>query len=66
MESRITELEIRVALQDNLLDELNRSLAEQQLQILKLQQELRELYQHLQALEPSARQLPQQEIPPHY
>lgn len=66
MESRLTELEIRLALQDNLLDTLNRTVAEQQLQILRLQQELRELYQHLQALEPSARHLPQQEIPPHY
>lgn len=67
MESRLTELEIRLALQDDLLDTLNRTVAEQQLQILRLQQELRELYQHLQALEPSARQLPpQQEIPPHY
>ncbi len=66
MESRITELEIRLALQDDLLDTLNRTVAEQQMQILRLQQELHELYRHLQAMEPSARQLPQQEIPPHY
>ncbi|MBS1154370.1 MAG: hypothetical protein H6R07_294 [Proteobacteria bacterium] len=66
MESRITELEIRLALQDELLDTLNRTVAEQQLQIIRLQQELHGLCQHLQALEPAARNLPAQEIPPHY
>lgn len=66
MESRITELEIRLALQDELLDTLNRTVADQQLQIIRLQQELHGLYQHLQALEPASRNLPSQEIPPHY
>ena len=66
MENRITELEIRLALQDDLLDTLNRTVAQQQLQISQLQQELRGLYQHLQSLEPGARHLPAQEIPPHY
>lgn len=66
MESRITELEIRLALQDDLLETLNRTVAEQQQQILLLQMELRGLYQHLQALEPGGRNLPSQEVPPHY
>lgn len=66
MESRITELEIRLALQDDLLETLNRTVAEQQLQITRLQQELHGLCQHLQALEPSSRSLPAHEIPPHY
>ncbi len=66
MESRITELEIRLALQDDLLDTLNRTVAEQQQQITRLQQELHGLYQHLQALEPASRNLATHEIPPHY
>lgn len=66
MKSRITELEIRLALQDDLLDTLNRTVAEQQLQIIRLQQELHGLCMHLQALEPASRNLPAQEIPPHY
>lgn len=66
MESRITELEIRLALQDDLLDTLNRTVADQQTQITRLQQELHGLYLHLQALEPSSRNLSAQEIPPHY
>ena len=66
MESRLTELEIRQALQDDLLDELNRMVATQQKQILALQQEVRSLNQYIQALEPAGRGLPDQEIPPHY
>ena len=66
MENRITELEIRQALQDDLLDTLNSTVAQQQLQIHRLQQELRGLCEHLQSLEPGARHLPAQEILPHY
>lgn len=66
MESRITELEIRLALQDDLLETLNRTVAEQQQQIMRLQQEVYGLCQHLQALEPGGRHLPTQEVPPHY
>jgi len=66
MESRLTELEIRQALQDDLLDELSRTVATQQKQIIALQQELRALCQYLQTIELPARGTPAQEIPPHY
>lgn len=66
MEARLTELEIRQALQDDLLDELNRVVASQQQQINQLQQDLRALYQYFQSLEPAGRGMPAQEIPPHY
>jgi len=67
MEDRMTELEIRLAFQDDLLDTLNRTVAEQQLQIVRLQTELRELGDYLRTLEqPAGRGKPEEEIPPHY
>lgn len=66
MEARLTELEIRQALQDDLLDELNRTVAHQQKQITELQKELRALCQYIQTTEPTSRGTPTQEIPPHY
>ncbi|WP_174875722.1 SlyX family protein [Vogesella oryzae] len=67
MESRLTELEIKVALQDELLDALNLTIARQQQQIDLLQEQLRHLYRMQQA----GSQLDGQgslrdEIPPHY
>ncbi len=66
MESRLTEFEIRQALQDDQLDELNRTVAKQQQQINQLQDDLRTLCQYLQTLEPAGRSAPAHEIPPHY
>ncbi|MGL4995093.1 MAG: SlyX family protein [Deefgea sp.] len=65
MESRITELEIRLALQDELLDELNQIIARQQLQIDQLRQDLRYLQERSSGPEQSGRSL-LDEIPPHY
>lgn len=65
-ESRLTELEIRLALQDNLVDDLNRVIALQQQQIDRLQAEVRSLHQHVRTLEPAGRGMLEQEIPPHY
>ncbi|MBE9608279.1 SlyX family protein [Chitinilyticum piscinae] len=66
MEDRITELEIRLALQDELLDTLNATVAQQQLQLTRLQHLLAEMQGHIRLLELGPRNLPQQEIPPHY
>lgn len=66
MDSRITELEIRLALQDDLLETLNRTVALQQQQIIHLQQELKGLSQHLQGLESISKAPLAHEIPPHY
>lgn len=65
MESRITELEIRLALQDNLLDDLNQIIARQQQQLDQIRQELRHLQERSSGQEQTGRSL-LDEIPPHY
>jgi SlyX protein len=69
---RLTELEIRLALQDELIDSLNLALNRQQQQLDLQQQQLRRLYDMLQQPQGDSTegssllaQL-QQEIPPHY
>jgi SlyX protein len=66
MEDRITELEIRLALQDDMLDELNRTVARQQQQIEWLAQELRRLNDLQQSMQPGRGPSLRDEIPPHY
>jgi SlyX protein len=67
MESRLTELEIKVALQDDLLDTLNLTIARQQQQIDLLQEQLRHLYRMQQAGNQAEEQRSlRDEIPPHY
>ena len=69
-EDRITELEIRLAWQDDLLDNLNQALIRQQQQLDLMQQQLRRLYdmttQQGQIESGSLLAQLQQEIPPHY
>ncbi|MCB5196986.1 SlyX family protein [Deefgea salmonis] len=65
MEARITELEIRLVLQDELLDDLNQIIAQQQQQIDHLQQQMRYLQERSVGPEQSGRSL-LDEIPPHY
>ena len=71
-EDRLTELEIRLAWQDDLLETLNITLTRQQQQMDLMQQQLRRLYEMLNQHSPAPgesgsllAQL-QQEIPPHY
>ena len=66
-EERITELEIRLALQDELLASLNDTVADLR-QTLDLQQaQLRLLYQRQQQAQDAGKHFaPQEEIPPHY
>lgn len=71
-EHRLTELEIRLAWQDDLLEDLNLTLARQQRQIELMQQQLCRLYAMLNQSAPATgepgsllAQL-QQDIPPHY
>ena len=67
MEDRLTELEIRTSLNDDLLDELNRVVYRQQQQIDLLQAQLRHLYGKLEAnAEPYQPLSLRDEIPPHY
>ena len=66
MESRITELEIKLGLSEDHLEELNRTVFRQQQQIDLLQAQVRELYQLLQPAAPSEPRNPRDDIPPHY
>lgn len=68
MDSRLTDLESKVAFQDDLLESLNRIVVEQQQQIDMLQQQVRLLYDQLRSLAPSNIDEPSagEERPPHY
>ncbi|MEW6132548.1 MAG: SlyX family protein [Pseudomonadota bacterium] len=66
-ESRITELETKLAFAEDLLDTLNQTVIRQQRQIDSLQEQFRLLHQQVcdsqTDAEPST---PREEIPPHY
>lgn len=67
MESRLTNLETKVAFQDDLVESLNRIVASQQQQIDLLQQQVQMLYDQLRSLAPSNVALESEEArPPHY
>jgi len=65
MDARLTELEIKVAFQDDLLEELNQVITQQQRQIDELQQRFQQLLEHVLS-QPLATNGPKHEIPPHY
>lgn len=65
-EQRITELEIRLALQDDLLDELNQIVSRQQLQIDQLSAALLALQQNQATPDQQTPRSLFDEIPPHY
>ena len=66
MESRITELEIKLGLGEDHLEELDRTVFSQQKQIDLLQAQIRELYHLLQPAAPSEPRNLRDDIPPHY
>lgn len=66
MESRITDLEIKLSFSEDLLEELNRIVYRQQQQIEALQQEMRALRQQMQSTSPGEQRSLRDEIPPHY
>jgi len=66
MDDRITELEIRIALQDDLLDELNRTVARQQQQLEWLAKELRRLQEQQMSQQQGKPLSLRDELPPHY
>ena len=53
MESRLNDLETKVAFQDELLETLNTIVAEQQQQLDLIQRELRLVYEQVKTLSPS-------------
>jgi len=67
MDARITDLEVKLAFQDDLLEALNQTVAQQQQQIDLLQAEMRLLYQQMKTLQPSQMADEADEPPPpHY
>lgn len=65
METRLTELEVKLAFADDLLDTLNRTVYRQQEQIEQLERQVRELREMLLSLPQEQRSL-RDELPPHY
>jgi SlyX protein len=67
MNDRLTELEIKASLTEDLVEELNRTVYRQQQQIDLLQAQLRLLYTQMQTTaEPAEPRNLRDEIPPHY
>lgn len=66
MESRISELEIKLGLAEDHLETLNRTVFRQQQQIDILQAQIRELARLTHLAESGEPRTPAEEIPPHY
>ena len=67
VESRITELEIKISYTEDMVDELNRTVYRQQQQIDLLIAQIRALRDQVQTAQPSEQQHSlRDEIPPHY
>lgn len=65
-ESRLSEIEIKLSFSEDLLEELNRTVAQQQQRIAGLEQQVRDLRLQLQRSLPADPGAPAHEIPPHY
>lgn len=65
-ESRLAEIEIKLSFGEDLLEELNRTVARQQQRIDDLERQLRDLRLQLQRSLPAESAAPGHEIPPHY
>jgi SlyX protein len=65
-ESRLTELETKLAFAEDLLETLNQTVVRQQTQLDSMQQQLRLLHQQLQDTLPDEARNLRDEIPPHY
>ncbi len=66
MESRLSEIEIKLSFTEDLVEELNRTVARQQQQLADLEQQMRDLRLQLQRNLPAETETPGHEIPPHY
>ena len=66
VDQRLTELEIKASLTEDLVDRLNEIVASQQARIDLLTRELGRLAGRLAASEDTAPSPPRDEIPPHY
>ena len=66
MESRLSEIEIKLSFTEDMVEELNRTVARQQQQLAGLEQQVRDLRLQLQRNLPADTETPGHEIPPHY
>ena len=66
MESRLTEIEIKLALTEDLVDTLNMTVHRQQEQIEVVQRQLDDLRRQVQAMPAGGAPSLRDEIPPHY
>ena len=66
MESRITELEIKISYTEDLVDELNHVIFRQQQQIDTLAREINSLRQQIHSTTPQQSSNLRDELPPHY
>lgn len=66
MEARLHELEAKLSLAEDQIEELNRTVFRQQQQIDLLQGQFRLLHQQVQTALPAEERDPRAEIPPHY
>jgi SlyX protein len=66
LDTRLTELEVKLSFTEDLVEELNRTVYRQQQQIEALQQDIRALRDQLQASLPAESRNPADEVPPHY
>jgi SlyX protein len=66
LEDRLNEIEIKISYNEDLLDELNRTVFRQQQQIDALITEMRALREQVRTAEPGEPRNLRDEIPPHY
>lgn len=66
MDSRITDLEIKISYAEDLVDELNRIVFRQQQQIDLLAAQIKELREQIKADAPGEKRSLRDELPPHY
>jgi len=66
MEERLTRIESKIALAEDVIEELNRTVFRQQQQIDRLQQQVVQLHRQLAVAAPGERRDLREEIPPHY
>jgi SlyX protein len=66
VESRLEEIEAKLSLTEDLLEELNKTVYRQQSQIDQLKNELAALRDQVRSDMPGEPQGPREEVPPHY
>ena len=65
-ESRLDELEAKLSLAEDLIDELNHTVFRQQERLDRMQQQILLLHQQIQSVQPNEERDLRDELPPHY